>query len=63
VQEIITETIIWAVLLFYPAWRIYGRAGVNQNFCFTLFIPIAGVLICAGILAYSTWHIKTMENS
>ena len=61
-QEIITETIIVVVLLFYPAWRIFDRAGVNQKFCFTLLIPFVGVMLCAGILAFSTWRIKIIEN-
>jgi hypothetical protein len=61
-QELINQTFLLVIVLFYPVWRIYKRAGVNQNYCFTLLIPFVGIFVCAGILAFSTWHIKSLED-
>ncbi|MCP4472457.1 MAG: hypothetical protein GY815_17565 [Gammaproteobacteria bacterium] len=61
-QELLYETILVAIFLFYPAWRIFDRTGLNRSYSFTLLIPFIGLFVCAGILAYSTWHIKSIEE-
>ncbi len=61
-QELLYETLLIIILLFYPTWRIYGRAGLNKNFSFTLLIPFVGIFVCAAILAYSAWHVKSLEG-
>ena len=51
-----------AILLQYPAWRIYKRAGLNSAISLTVLIPGIGIFICALILAVSRWQVQAAED-
>ena len=57
-EEIIIQIIAQAVLLLYPAWRIYRKAGLNPVVSLTVLIPMVGILIAALVLVFSKWHVK-----
>ena len=57
-EGFIYQAIAIAVLLLFPAWRIFQRAGLNPTLSFTLFIPIVGMLFAGLVLALSTWNLQ-----
>ena len=57
-EELIVQIIVLAVLLLYPTWRIYAKAGLHPAISLTILIPGLGVLICALILALSKWEVQ-----
>jgi amino acid permease len=56
--EFIFSLIINAILLLYPMWRIYKRAGLNRFLSLTVLVPYAGLFISTIILAASTWNLS-----
>jgi hypothetical protein len=58
-EDIIIETIVLAVLLIFPFWKVYSRAGLNPYLSLTLLIPGFGLLIVSIILAVSKWEVNT----
>lgn len=54
---LILQLLILAILLLYPAWRIYQRAGLNPLLSLTILIPYIGLLVCGIILAVNDWQI------
>lgn len=51
----ISLSIFAALILIYPAWKIFRKSGMHPAWSLFLFFPIAGVLICLMVLAFSTW--------
>lgn len=49
------EVILAALLLLFPAWRIFGRAGYQPALSLIVLIPIAGPLAALAILAFGDW--------
>lgn len=49
------EAIITAVILLYPMWRIFSRAGLAAPLSLIVLVPGLGSLICVAILAFSRW--------
>ncbi len=62
-NELAIDIIAQAVLLLYPAWRIYGKAGLNPVTSLTLLIPYLGVPICALILVISKWNVQPIGGN
>jgi hypothetical protein len=58
-EEYAIEVIVSAILLLYPVWRIFKRAGLNPALSFTVLIPVVGMLVSGLILALSTWKLST----
>jgi hypothetical protein len=58
VEELIIQIIVSAVLLLYPTWRIFGKAGLSPALSLIVLIPGLGVLICALILALTKWQVQ-----
>ncbi len=58
-EEYAIEVIVSAILLLYPVWRIFKRAGLNQALSLTVLIPVVGMLVSGLILALSTWKLST----
>lgn len=57
-EAYIIEIIVYAILLFYPAWRIFKRAGLNPALSLTVLIPAVGMFVGGLILALSTWKLN-----
>jgi len=57
-EDMIVETLFIAILLLFPFWKIYSRAGLNPYYSLTLLIPGFGLLIASIILAASKWELK-----
>lgn len=57
-ENYITEVIVLAILLLYPVWRIFKRAGLNPALSLTVLIPAVGTLVSGLILALSTWKLN-----
>lgn len=51
----IAVTLGFSLLLVYPFWRIYRRAGLNPWFSLLVFLPYVGLPAAAAILAFQTW--------
>ena len=62
-EELVIEIIAQAVLLLYPAWRIYGKAGLNPAISLTVLIPGLGILIAALILVFSKWQVQSAGSN
>jgi len=58
-EEYAIEVIVSAILLLYPVWRIFKRAGLNPAPSLTVLIPVVGMLVSGLILALSTWKLST----
>ena len=57
-EEYAIEFIVYAILLLYPVWRIFERAGLNPMLSLTILIPAVGMLVSGLILALSTWKLN-----
>ena len=51
----IAVTLGFSLLLVYPFWRIYRRAGLNPWFSLLVLLPLVGLPGAAAILAFQTW--------
>ena len=51
----IAVTLGFSLLLIYPFWRIYRRAGLNPWFSLLVLLPYLGLPAAAAILAFQTW--------
>ena len=56
-EEYIYEMIGIAILILFPVWRIFKRAGLNPLFSLSMFIPFVGILASGLILSFSKWNI------
>jgi hypothetical protein len=61
-EHIIEQAIMVAILLLYPIWRIFKRAGLNPALSLTVLIPGVGMLITGLILALSTWKLNARSE-
>ena len=56
-----TSFIIYAVILLlmlFPTWKIYAKAGLNTWLSLTLLIPVIGLVLCPLILGGSNWKLS-----
>ncbi|MBK1696851.1 hypothetical protein CKO21_06285 [Rhodovibrio salinarum] len=51
----IAITFGFSLLLVYPFWRIYRRAGLSPWFSLLVFLPYIGLPAAAAILAFQKW--------
>ena len=54
-MHLIVPSLIFALVVIYPLWRICARAGLPWWPAVTIFIPIIGAPIAAYLLALSRW--------
>lgn len=55
-DNFLVEALVIALLLLFPTWRIFKRAGLNPGYSLTLLIPILGMLVAGLVLAASKWN-------
>ena len=53
-QDIVIGAVVSAVLLLYPLWRIFSRAGLAPAWSLLILIP-GGAIIVPLILAFARW--------
>lgn len=53
-QELLT-TLFYGLLIVWPVWRIFLRAGLNPLFALLLFVPFIGWFAVLAILGLSRW--------
>ena len=58
-ENLFIDTIFVAVLLLFPFWKIYTRAGLNPYLSLTLLVPGFGFIIATIILAVSKWDVQS----
>lgn len=46
---------ILAVIVMFPMWRIFRRAGFNPALSLLVLVPWVGFLIASAILAFADW--------
>lgn len=61
-EYIVIEIIAVAILLLYPVWRIFKRAGFNPALSLTILIPFIGFIVSGLILALSSWKLKPAQE-
>lgn len=52
---VLSRTIVYAVLLIIPAWKIFKKVGKSPYWSLICGIPYLGLLIALFILAFSKW--------
>lgn len=52
------ELIILAILMLYPAWRVFDRTGFPPALSFLVLVPGIGTLVALGILAFAEWPVQ-----
>lgn len=55
------ELFVWAILallLVYPAWRIFERTGLSPALGLLVLIPGFGGLIALAVLAFAEWPVQ-----
>ena len=62
-ENLILEIIVTAILLLYPAWRIFSKAGLAPALSLLVLIPGLGILICALILVFTNWSPRIAEEN
>ncbi|AIW14102.1 hypothetical protein IX91_20440 [Vibrio tubiashii ATCC 19109] len=58
IEELFLQALFTLIVLFYPVYLIYKRAGLNTNLSFTIFIPFIGFIVCPLILVFSQWNVE-----
>jgi len=53
-QELLT-TVLCGLLIIWPVWRIFNRAGLNPVLALLLFVPFIGWFAVLAILGLSRW--------
>ena len=61
-EELIIQVIVMAILLLYPVWRIFKRAGLNPAISLTVLLPYTGILLSGIILAVSKWQFDVVTK-
>ena len=51
----IAQYLLYVALIFFPAWRILKRAGLNPAWAYLVFLPALGLLAVIIILVSSDW--------
>jgi hypothetical protein len=51
------QIVLLAILMFYPAWRIFERTGFPPALALLVLIPGVGILVALGILAFAEWPV------
>lgn len=57
-HNLLIETIgqaVIAVLIVFPLWKIFSKAGKNPALALFVFIPFIGFLLVGLLLAFSPW--------
>ena len=47
--------LIPALVVIFPCWKIFRRAGLNPALALFIFVPVVGWWIAGVILAFSKW--------
>lgn len=55
ILETILGQLFLGIFLFYPVRKTFIRAGLGANGVFWIFLPVFGLLVVTGILAFSDW--------
>jgi hypothetical protein len=55
--------LIVALIVMFPLWRIFKRAGFNPALSLLVFVPWVGFLIVSAILAFGEWPSLRRERS
>ena len=57
-------SLIAAVLVIVPLWRICGRTGFNSALSLLTLIPVIGFVIMAAVLGFAEWpNLKNRSKS
>lgn len=54
-ENIIIEVVLSAILLLFPLWRIFKRAGLSPTLSLTVLITYLGLFVGGLILALAPW--------
>ncbi len=55
--------LVGAVILIYPLWRIFSRAGFKPALAFIIFLPYLGSLVVVLVLAFARWPLGRTPRS
>lgn len=50
--------LVGTLLVIIPLWKICARAGFNPALSLIALVPLLGLLIVAGILAFAEWPVS-----
>lgn len=48
---------LMCLLIIFPLYKIFQKAGLDKRLSFLIFIPFIGILVSSGILAASEWKL------
>ncbi len=60
-MPLLTGLIASAIILLYPAWRMFDRAGFPPSVSLVVLIPGVGFLVALAILAFADWPAHTRD--
>ena len=55
--------LILALIVMFPLWRIFKRAGFNPALSLLVFVPWIGILVVTAILAFGEWRSLARQRS
>ncbi len=63
-MPLLVNLFITAIIVLYPAWRMFGRAGFPPSVSLVVLIPGIGILVALAILAFADWpaHTRNFEQ-
>lgn len=61
-EDLIFTIIALAILLLYPTWRVFKRAGLNPALSLTVLFPYGGFLLAGVLLAVMPWKIRADQG-
>jgi hypothetical protein len=56
---LLVNLFVTAIIVLYPAWRMFGRAGFPPGVSLVVLVPGVGFLVALGILAFAEWPAHT----
>ena len=54
-EDELFQAVIFGLLIVYPTWRIFARAGLNPVWSLLIFVPYVGFLVAYVMLAVMRW--------
>ena len=51
----LVPTVVFGLIIIYPVWRVFSRAGLAPALSLLVFVPVVGYVIAYLLLAFLKW--------
>lgn len=57
VRDPLFGIVIFNLLIVWPLWRVFRRAGLDPRWALAVFVPLVGLMIVASVLGHARWPV------